>query len=129
MSDPNSPDDTLPPEYQDSASEAPPSTQPAAQFPSPAHASTDVIAQAKEALKPGGIADQEKAAVAKLGADLAAVESDPKVKVALAIDRVRALLDEIAPLIPLLPTPLDEVVRVAKASVDEADDLLANIGL
>ena len=127
MTDPNSPDDTLPPEYQDT--EAPPSTQPAAVSPSPAHASTDVIAQAKEALKPGGIVDQEKAAVAKLASDEKALEADPKVRVALVIDAVRAKLDEIAPLLAPIPGPLGDVLRVVKSSVDEADDLLANIGL
>lgn len=122
MTDPNSPDDTLPPEYQDTQ----PATEPA---PSPASDPNDVIAQAKEALKPGGAVDQEKAAVAKLASDERALEANPKVKVALAIDEVRAKMDEIAPLLDAIPGPLGDVLRVAKASVDEADDLLANIGL
>lgn len=116
MTDPNappSPDDTLPPEYQET----------------PAPDPNDIVEQAREALAPGGAVDQEKAAVAKLAADEAAVEADPKVKIALAIDKVRALIDEVAPAFSIVPNPIGAVLSAVKSDVDLADDLLAKVGL
>lgn len=122
MADPNappSPDDTLPPEYQ-------PDPFPAA---TPAIDPNDVAYQAEQALAPGGAVEQAKAAQAKLAAAEAALEADPKVRIALAIDKVRAVLDEVAPLLEAVPGPIGDAVRVVKADADLADDLLAKIGL
>lgn len=118
MTDPNSPDDTLPPEYQDTAPPAAPVVD-----------VNDVAYQAEQALAPGGIADQTKAAVEKLAADEKAIDDDPKVKVALVIDRVRALLDEIEPVLGLVPIEIGMPIRTVIITVDGIDDLLAKVGL
>ena len=66
----------------------------------------------------------------KLAADEAAVEADPKVKVALAIDKIRALLDEAQSYFEFIPDPTLRTVLVDVTSgVNAADDLLAKLGL
>lgn len=56
--------------------------------------------------------------------------SSPEAKqISDAIDRVRAIVDEVSGKFDVLPAPLSAILKEAKSIVDLADDALEHVGL